>query len=112
MLQQSAYINGCAYPIEDGETIYEFVSRHLGDVTIPVLCHDPVLEPFGSCRLCSVEVAPNRDTPRKVVAACHTPVQQEQHIWHGSGLRQLVLRCGIVQNHRQIPDDMDNSEQV
>jgi len=96
MSQQKSYINGIAYPVQDAETIYAFVSRHLGNEAIPVLCHDSALEPFGSCRLCSVEIASAHDAPRKVVAACHTPVQQDQHIWHHSE-RLERLRTGIME---------------
>ncbi len=80
----SAYINGTLYQFVEDETIYKFVSRHLGDETIPVLCHDPALEPFGSCRLCSVEISSSEQDVRKVVAACHTPISTGLYIWHDS----------------------------
>ena len=50
----------------EGETIYEVATRH--GKTIPTLCYDPRLEPFGGCRLCVVAVKDVR-TP---VASCTT----------------------------------------
>jgi len=92
---QLAYIDGHPYPINAGETLYEFVSRHQGEETIPVLCHDVALEPFGACRLCSVEVANDANGARRVVAACHTPVVADQQIFPRSPrierLRRSIL---------------------
>ena len=40
-----------------------------------------ILAPYGACRVCSVEVALEKDGPTKVVASCHTPVAENQHIF-------------------------------
>ncbi|MFM1745888.1 MAG: hypothetical protein RLZZ630_1825, partial [Bacteroidota bacterium] len=53
----TAYINDKLYPILEGETILSFVRRHKGKTPIPTLCDSPNLEPFGACRVCSVDVA-------------------------------------------------------
>ncbi len=94
-MENRAFIDGRLYCFETGETIYQFVTRHLGEGTIPVLCHDPALEPFGACRLCSIEVGPEVDGPRHIRAACHTPVEPDQHIWLNSPrierLRRTIL---------------------
>ena len=37
-----------------GETVFEIAQRN--DVFIPTLCFDPRLKPFGSCRMCAVEI--------------------------------------------------------
>jgi formate dehydrogenase major subunit len=66
-------INGEPCRFEPGETLYECVSRKLGAEEIPVLCHDPVLEPFGACRLCLLEVRRAGDEHSRLLAACHTP---------------------------------------
>ncbi len=49
-----------------GETLYEIARRR--QTQIPTLCYDPRLEPFGSCRLCAVEV----EGARAPVASCTT----------------------------------------
>ena len=48
---------------------------------VPTLCDDPNLAPYGACRVCSVEVALEKDGPTRVVASCHTPVAENQHIF-------------------------------
>ena len=79
-----AYINNQPYVIEDGETIYQFVSRHIDENAIPVLCHEKSLEPFGSCRMCSVEVAQSEKAKRRVMASCHVPVEAGNYIFTDS----------------------------
>jgi len=69
------------FPFERAESIYSFVCRHLGKDAIPVLCHDDSLEPFGSCRICSVDVALSEEDPKRVKASCHTPVEAGQYIY-------------------------------
>jgi len=96
MMENTAFIDGRPCHFETGDTILQFVSRNLGEDTIPVLCHDEALEPFGSCRLCSVEVAVAEMGQRRMVAACHTPVSADQHIWTNSS-RVEKLRRGILE---------------
>jgi len=96
MNANTAFINGQAYPFEGGETIYDYVSRYLGKDEIPVLCNDAALEPFGNCRLCSVDVAPFGDGPRRVRASCHTQVGAGQHVFTNSP-RIVQLRHSIVE---------------
>jgi len=47
-------IDGQEIQAEEGQTVLE-VARQAG-IKIPALCHHPLLEPFGACRLCVVEV--------------------------------------------------------
>lgn len=76
-----ANINGRPYPIEKGETILTFLRRHMGENPVPTLCDAPNLDPFGSCRVCSVEVAREQGGAVKTMASCHTPVGEGQHIF-------------------------------
>jgi len=77
-----AYINNIAYNIEQGETILDFVRRVESRDTIPTMCQDDRLENFGSCRVCSVDIAREKDGPSKTVASCHTPVFEGVYIYH------------------------------
>ncbi|MCK7538966.1 MAG: 2Fe-2S iron-sulfur cluster-binding protein [Marinilabiliales bacterium] len=52
-------------PVVAGETILEFVRRIRGREVIPTLCQADNLENYGSCRICSVEVALKEDGPGK-----------------------------------------------
>ncbi|MCO6487695.1 MAG: formate dehydrogenase subunit alpha [Phaeodactylibacter sp.] len=91
-MKKSAFINNIAYEIRDGETILSFIRRHLGHDYVPTLCDAPNLEPFGSCRLCSVEVAKEGNGQMKTVAACHTPVAEGQRIFPDTEAIQRLRR--------------------
>ncbi len=62
-------INDKEYAANAGDTILDVVRRHEID-TIPTLCHDPKLPPYGSCYLCVVEV----EGLEKLVPSCSSPV--------------------------------------
>jgi len=49
-------------------------AKKLG-INIPTLCHNPALEPFGSCRVCSVEITDKRGR-KKIVTSCNYPVSE------------------------------------
>ncbi len=91
-----AFIDGKAFPIHKDETMLAFMRRHLGPEPVPTLCDAPNLEPFGSCRVCSVEVALKEDGPKKVMASCHTPIGEGMHITVNSP-RMERLRKNIVE---------------
>ncbi len=90
------WIDESPYSLAEGETLYESITRHLGADTVPVLCHDPALEPAGSCRMCSVEVASGRAETRRVRAACHTPAESGSWVWTDSEALTR-LRRGILE---------------
>jgi len=92
-----AYIDGKPYEIAAHHTsILKFVKGYLGDDKVPTLCDDPNLAPYGACRVCSVEVALVKDGPTRVVASCHTPVVEHQHIFtNNENLK--TLRKNIVE---------------
>ena len=88
-----AFIDGKPYEIGSQHTsILKFVKSYLGEKKVPTLCDDPNLAPYGACRVCSVEVALKKDGPTKVVASCHTPVSENQHIFtNNKNLTDLSL---------------------
>jgi heterodisulfide reductase subunit A len=47
-------IDGQEIQAEEGQTILEVARQN--SIEIPTLCHHPLLEPYGACRLCTVEV--------------------------------------------------------
>ncbi len=78
---KTAYIDDKAFEIVEGETILAFIRRYKEKNLVPTLCDAPNLDPFGSCRVCSVEVALEKNGPLKTVASCHTPVALGQYIY-------------------------------
>ena len=81
---KEAYINNQPYPIKEGETMLSFIKRHKGDKYVPTLCDTPNLDPFGSCRVCSVDVALEEDGIAKTMASCHSPIAEGQYIYPDS----------------------------
>jgi len=95
-MQSIAYINNKPYPIQPGDTILKLTKRHLGNEIIPTLCDAPNLEPFGSCRVCSVDVGFSPDGPLKSQASCHTPVIPNSYIYTDTE-RIKKLRKNIIE---------------
>lgn len=91
-----AFINDVAYPLIPGESILSFVRRSLGENLVPTLCDAPNLDPFGSCRVCSVDVALVQNGNAKAMASCHTPVTAGTYIYPNSQ-RIQKLRKNIVE---------------
>jgi formate dehydrogenase major subunit len=63
-------IDGVDVTVPEGTSIMH--AAQLGGVTVPKLCATDSLEPFGSCRLCLVEIEGRRGMP----ASCTTPVAE------------------------------------
>ena len=94
---KTAYINNAAYEFNSGETILEFVRRiESNKDAIPTMCQDDRLENFGSCRVCSVEVAREKDGPTRTMASCHTPIGEGLYIYHNTD-KMKRLRKNIVE---------------
>ncbi len=66
-------IDGKEVKATEGTTILD-VARNIG-IEIPTLCYNSALEPFGSCRVCSVEITDARGR-KKVVTSCNYPVKE------------------------------------
>ena len=79
-----AYIDGRPHDIVPGETILSFLRRHRGQDAVPTLCDAPNLDPFGSCRVCSVDVAQQKNGRIRTVASCHTPISEDTYIYPNS----------------------------
>ena len=92
----TAFIDGEPYRFDSGDTLLNFIDRHKGRGFVPTLCDAPQLEPYGACRVCSVEVALQPDGPRRVVASCHTPLSAGMHVFTESP-KVRKLRKNIVE---------------
>lgn len=66
-------IDGTEVKAEEGMTILE-AARGVG-IYIPTLCHHEKLEPYGACRICTVEIEAQGRTG--LVAACLYPVEKD-----------------------------------
>lgn len=93
---KKAYIDNQAYEIVEGETMLSFIKRYKEENLVPTLCDAPNLDPFGSCRVCSVEVALEEGGKVKTMASCHTPVSAGQYIYTSSESVK-TLRKNIIE---------------
>ena len=66
-------IDGKKVKATEGMTVLEAAQK--ADIFIPTLCHHEKLEPYGACRICTVEVEVRGWT--KLVAACLYPLEQD-----------------------------------
>ncbi len=83
-------IDGQEIQAEEGQTILE-VARANG-IEIPTLCYHPLLEPYGACRLCVVEVVANGRLGLQT--ACTYPVEE--------GLTVLTRSPAVVEARRVV----------
>ena len=65
-------LNGVKVQVEDGWTILEAANFY--GANIPTLCYFEGLEPYGSCRLCTVEIW--KGDKSKLVVSCIHPVKE------------------------------------
>ncbi|GAB1444507.1 formate dehydrogenase subunit alpha [Flammeovirgaceae bacterium] len=91
-----AYINDQPFEFEKGEMILKFVRRVEESINLPTLCDAPNLKPFGTCRVCSVDVALEKNGKAKTMASCHTPVMANSYIYTDSE-RITRLRKNIIE---------------
>jgi bidirectional [NiFe] hydrogenase diaphorase subunit len=72
MSEITLQIDGREVKAKEGMTILE-AAQSVG-INIPTLCHHEKLEPYGACRICTVEIETRGRT--NLVAACLYPVEQ------------------------------------
>jgi formate dehydrogenase major subunit len=83
-------IDGMQITVAQGTSIMRAASE--GGVNVPKLCATDSLEPFGSCRLCLVEIEGRRGYP----ASCTTPVEPGMKVRTQSPKLQS-LRKGVME---------------
>jgi len=66
-------IDGKSVEAKKGTTVLEAARN--ANIFIPTLCHNDMLEPYGGCRLCTVEVESRGR--KKLVASCLYPVEPD-----------------------------------
>ena len=63
--------------VQEGTTLLE-AARDL-DIKIPTLCHHQLLEPFGACRMCLVEVTDGDH--RQLMTSCNTNCREGMKVF-------------------------------
>ena len=83
-------IDGIDITVPEGTSIMRAASE--AGVSVPKLCATDSLDPFGSCRLCLVEVEGKRGYP----ASCTTPVEQNLKV-HTQTPKLADIRKGVME---------------
>ena len=93
-------IDGKIIHVERETSIFE-AARKLG-IHIPTLCHHEALKPYGSCRLCMVEVIKNRWS--KLVTSCNYPAENGIRVLTNSEKVRKFRRMAIELLLARCPD--------
>jgi len=83
-------LNGLGISVEEGATLLE-AARFMG-FPIPTLCHMEGLSPYGSCRLCVVEIG--EPPGSKLVTSCTYPAEE--------GLSVRTASAGVISARKLI----------
>lgn len=67
-------INGKLVVAHEGDTILEAATKN--GISIPTLCHNSKLKPYGACRLCMVEIEKKGKNRKRLVASCVYSVEE------------------------------------
>jgi heterodisulfide reductase subunit A len=88
-------IDGKTIQVAEDTTILK--AAELAGIWIPTMCYSEILEPYGVCRLCSVEVI--RGKRSRIVTSCNYPVREglvvrtnsEKVMWIRKIIMELML---------------------
>jgi coenzyme F420-reducing hydrogenase beta subunit len=98
---------------KEGASILD-VAKGMG-INIPTLCYLKALSPFGSCRVCSVEIVDKRGRKR-IVTSCNYPVEEGLVVYTKSEktiktrktlLELLLARCPKVPKIQELALEYD-----
>ncbi len=85
-------IDGRMVQVDEGTTVLNAARQ--AAVDIPTLCHHEALKPYGSCRLCMVEIVQNKR--RRVVTSCTFPAGAGMEVFTDTS-RVKKLRKKVVE---------------
>ena len=84
-------IDGRMVQVEQGTMIIKAAGK--AGIVVPTLCHHEAVKPYGSCRLCMVEVVQNKQ--RRLVTSCNSPIDN-------SGMEVFTDTARVRQIRRSI----------
>jgi len=95
-------IDGQEVTVPAGTTILQ--AAEANGIEVPNLCFQPLLRPWGSCRLCTVEILGSRGG---LIESCATPVREGQEISTISApvveARQFILQMYLIDHALDCP---------
>jgi heterodisulfide reductase subunit A len=78
--------------VDNGTPVLQ-AARKAG-IAIPTLCYHEALQPYGSCRLCMVEIVQNKQ--RRLVTSCNFPADTGMEVFTDTD-RVRQVRRNIVE---------------
>jgi predicted molibdopterin-dependent oxidoreductase YjgC len=95
-------INGQDVTVPAGTTILE--AARMAGIEVPNLCFQPLLRPWGSCRICTVEILGKRGG---LIESCATPLGEGMEVLtHSDGCvdaRQFILQMYLIDHALDCP---------
>lgn len=95
-------INGLDVSVPAGTTILE--AARMSGIDVPNLCYQPLLRPWGSCRICTVEILGKRGG---LIESCATPLGEGMEVLTHSDpcvdARQYVLQMYLIDHALDCP---------
>jgi heterodisulfide reductase subunit A len=94
-------MNGTEIEMPEGSTLLQAAKKL--EIFIPTLCHHEGLEPYGACRMCTVQVI-RKGWPR-MVTACNYPCQDDIEVFTDNDeviherkviIELLLARCSTI----------------
>jgi predicted molibdopterin-dependent oxidoreductase YjgC len=95
-------INGQDVTVPAGTTILE--AARMADIEVPNLCYQPLLRPWGSCRICTVQILGKRGG---LIESCATPLGEGMEVLTHSEecvqARQYILQMYLIDHALDCP---------
>src|SRR5262245_9923622 len=95
-------INGQDVTVPAGTTILE--AARMADIEVPNLCYQPLLRPWGSCRICTVQILGKRGG---LIESCATPLGEGMEVLSHSDecvqARQYILQMYLIDHALDCP---------
>jgi NADH dehydrogenase/NADH:ubiquinone oxidoreductase subunit G len=99
-------IDGKKVKAKEGITILEAANQL--NIDVPNLCHHEELEPFGACRICSVEI--ERKGRTRIVTSCCYPIEDGLKVKTRSEkidrIRKTILELAAVTSGEDVTGEM------
>jgi len=96
-------INGKLLQAKEGEMLLTVIRQQ--GIDVPALCHHEAVEPFGACRLCTVEITRKEwDGWKNYVTSCLYPVEEglivQTHTGEVTQIRRTILHLLLASSPR------------
>jgi formate dehydrogenase major subunit len=95
-------INGQDVTVPAGTTILE--AARMANIEVPNLCYQPMMRPWGSCRICTVQILGKRGG---LIESCATPLGEGMEVLTHSDecvqARQFILQMYLIDHALDCP---------